>query len=134
MYSPQIPNVHALYEQSVQNLRIIGIGIKILNLKHQILDLVKVSNTSIKSSNKVSVKNQISMELSIKPKYPYIQYVIEWSGYTLLSLKQVLSVLEHKTIILLLLVNYIVYIHQSSFTIINVHTVTQITVHINQQT
>ena len=44
------------------------------------------------------------------------------------------SVLEHKTNILLLLVKYIVYIHQSSFTIINVHTVTQITVHINQQT
>ena len=54
--------------------------------------------------------------------------------YTLQSLKQVLSVLEHKTVILLLLVKYIVYIHQSSFTIINVHTVTQITVHINQQT
>ena len=60
--------------------------------------------------------------------------VIEWNGYTLLSLKQVLSVLEHKTIILLLLVKYIVYINQSSFTSINVHTVTQITVHINQQT
>ena len=27
-------------------------------------------------------------------------YVIEWSGYTLIRLKQVLSVLEHKTMIM----------------------------------
>ena len=56
----------------------------------------------------------------------FIQYicVIEWSGYTLLSLETgSFTVLEHRTNTFVCLSKYVAYIHQSSF--INVHTVTQ---------